>query len=105
MSARWGGDDLLEPIAAEEPCGENLEDTPLLASFDTFRLFGHDRMPDARPDPGDNDGKRLLPPPEWGEIKSRSLEALSEKQGYPFAGALWARRRCGPMDCRRLPRR
>ena len=40
MSALWGGDDLLGPITSDRPCGENLEDTPLLASFDTFRLFG-----------------------------------------------------------------
>jgi type VI secretion system protein ImpA len=67
---------LLQPIAADQPCGENLEDTPLLASFDTFRLFGQARPPDLRPDPRDNEGKQLLPPPEWGEIKNRALEAL-----------------------------
>ena len=49
MSARWADQDLLEPITAEQPCGENLEDTPLLASFDTFRLFGQARPPDAPP--------------------------------------------------------
>ena len=41
MSARWESEELLlQPIAADQPCGENLEDTALLASFDTFRLFG-----------------------------------------------------------------
>ena len=77
---------LLEPITADRPCGENLEDTPLLASFDTFRLFGQATPPDARPDPGDREGKRLLPPPEWGEIKSQALEALAQEQGPPSAG-------------------
>ena len=40
MSARWESGQLLQPITADQPCGENLEDTELLASFDTFRLFG-----------------------------------------------------------------
>jgi type VI secretion system protein ImpA len=53
---------LLEPISADAPCGESLEDTQLLASFDAFRVFG-------QPTP-------LDPAPPWGEIKSRALEAL-----------------------------
>jgi hypothetical protein len=31
---------LLQAITAEHPCGEDLEDTQLLASFDGYRLFG-----------------------------------------------------------------
>jgi type VI secretion system protein ImpA len=72
--------DLLQPISADRPCGESLEDTPLLASFDTFRLFGQDTPPNARLDPGDREGKRLLPPPEWGQIKSQALEALRKSK-------------------------
>lgn len=57
---------MLQPISADQPCGENLEDTQLLASFDTFRLFGQ-----ATP---------LAPAPEWGEIRNRALEALSKSK-------------------------
>jgi type VI secretion system protein ImpA len=46
----------------------------------TFRLFGSATPLDARPDPRDPEGKRSLPPPEWGEIKNRSIEALREEQ-------------------------
>jgi type VI secretion system protein ImpA len=53
---------LLDPITAEAPCGEDLEDTQLLASFDGFRIFGQ-----AAP---------LEPVPDWSEIRNRSLEAL-----------------------------
>jgi type VI secretion system protein ImpA len=80
MSALWGGTDLLGPITTDRPCGENLEDTPLLASFDTFRLFGQATPLDARPDPRDPEGKRPLPPPEWGEIKNRAIEALGKSK-------------------------
>jgi len=31
---------LLEAITSESPCGQDLEDTQLLASFDAYRLFG-----------------------------------------------------------------
>jgi type VI secretion system protein ImpA len=57
---------LLAPITADAPCGENLEDTQLLASFDGFRVFGQS-MP-------------LDPVPEWGEIKNRALEALARSK-------------------------
>src|SRR6266850_518270 len=74
--------ELLEPITADRPCGENLEDTPLLASFDTFRLFGQSTTPEGRLDPRDLEGKRLLPPPEWSEIKNRALEALRKSKDF-----------------------
>lgn len=53
---------LLEPISADHPCGEDLEDTQLLASFDAFRLFGQ-----TTPLSADTD---------WRDIRDRSLEAL-----------------------------
>jgi type VI secretion system protein ImpA len=66
MSPQWESQELLQPITADQPCGENLEDTPLLASFDTFRVFG-------KPTP-------LDPPPEWGVIRARALEALGKSK-------------------------
>ena len=66
MSAQWESQELLQPITAEQPCGENLEDTALLASFDAFRLFG-------QPTP-------LDPPPEWAVIRTRALEALEKSK-------------------------
>ena len=47
MSARWESPQLLQPITEDQPCGESLEDTELLASFDAFRLFGQSRPLDA----------------------------------------------------------
>lgn len=66
MSPQWDSQTLVRPITAESPCGESLEDTPLLTSFDTFRLFGQ-----ATP---------LDPVPEWGEIKNRALDALGRSK-------------------------
>ena len=53
MSVRWEGQSLLQPISADQPCGENLEDTPLLAAFDALRLFGQSRSPEAPVEPPD----------------------------------------------------
>lgn len=61
---------LLEPIAADAPCGESLEDTPLLASFDTFRVFGQSTP--------------LDPPPQWADIKNRALEALAKSKDLRY---------------------
>src|SRR5437867_3175418 len=62
MTTSWVGEGLVQPIAPDRPCGDDLEDTPLLASFDAFRLFGQS-VPHE-------------PAPEWGAIGSRAAEAL-----------------------------
>ncbi len=55
---------LVEPVSADAPCGADLEDTQLLASFDAFRIFGS-----ATPLPVET---------EWRTIRDRSLEALAQ---------------------------
>jgi type VI secretion system protein ImpA len=77
MSAQWESQELLQPITADQPCGENLEDTALLASFDAFRLFGQSTPLDVRVP--DEYGK-VSPPPEWGTIRQQSLEALGRSK-------------------------
>jgi type VI secretion system protein ImpA len=86
MSAGWRGAELLEPISAESPCGQNLEDSALLASFDAYRLYGRS-VPLEPPAGADEDtgapktledrGER---PPDWAELKERSLEALQQSK-------------------------
>lgn len=57
---------LLGPVSTERPCGENLEDSQLLASFDSYRVFGQ-----STPLPSDTD---------WREIRDRALEALHKSR-------------------------
>jgi type VI secretion system protein ImpA len=71
---------LLQPIVPDQPCGENLEDTALLASFDTFRLFGQGRPLDAPPEPGEKWTPKPPDSPEWREIRQRALEALARSK-------------------------
>src|SRR5208283_4535697 len=59
-------DALLQPLAGDSPCGANLEDTQLLASFDSFHLFG-------RSTPLGEDV-------DWSAVKARSLEALGQSK-------------------------
>jgi type VI secretion system protein ImpA len=59
---------LLEAISAELPCGEDLEDTQLLASFDGYRLFGQTAPLSAETD--------------WREIRDHSLEALHKSKDF-----------------------
>ncbi len=58
--------DLAAPIQADRPCGENLDETPVMASFDAYQLFGQPIAPE--------------PPPPWAEIKQRSLETLARSK-------------------------
>ncbi len=68
--------ELLAPISDDQPCGENLEDTALLASFDAFRLFGQ-----ATP---------LDPAPEWDLVRSRAEEALRRSKDIRLLAHLGA---------------
>jgi type VI secretion system protein ImpA len=81
MSARWEGEEsLLLPITPDQPCGDSLEDTELLASFDTYRLFGQARPLDA---PAEPDEKRIPKPiasPEWVEIRDKARDALGKSK-------------------------
>src|SRR5215510_1472947 len=56
---------LAKPLAADSPCGANLEDTQLLASFDAYRLFGQ-TVP--------------LQETDWRALKASSLEALEKSK-------------------------
>jgi type VI secretion system protein ImpA len=57
---------LCEPISADAPCGVDLEDTQLLASFDAFRVFGNDTP--------------LRPEIDWREIRDQAASALSQSR-------------------------
>lgn len=59
-------DALVAAISEAQPCGESLEDTALLASFDGFRVFGHSLPPD--------------PPPAWPAIRSEAVAALARSK-------------------------
>jgi type VI secretion system protein ImpA len=88
MSARWESQQLLQPITEEHPCGENLEDTELLSSFDAFRLFGQPRPLDA---PAEANEKRIPKPaasPEWIEIRDKALEALAKSKDLRLLATL-----------------
>jgi type VI secretion system protein ImpA len=66
MSEGWESKVLLQPITAEQPCGRDLEDTQLLASFDTYRLFGESTPWETAP--------------KWAEIRGNAIEALGESK-------------------------
>ena len=80
MSAARLGPDLLQPVAPDAPCGESLEDSALLLSFDEFRLFGRAIPFDVSGRSLSEDEKKANPTPDWGEMRTRSLEALAKSK-------------------------
>ncbi len=68
--------DLVAPIQPDRPCGENLEDTPVMASFDAYQVFGQ--------------AVAIDPPPPWAEIKQRSLETLATSKDFRILAHLAA---------------
>jgi type VI secretion system protein ImpA len=98
---------LLDPISAEQPCGENLEDTPTLAALEGTRLFGQSRSPEAPPDPADSEKEqgRQKPPPEWGQIKASAYDALARSKDLrvlTYLGAAQLRTDGLPAFCQTL---
>jgi type VI secretion system protein ImpA len=72
MSAGLDAEGLLQPIAADQPCGQSLEDTAQLSSIDAARVFGRSRPLDAPPDQQD-----IWKPPDWSELRRTTIEALA----------------------------
>jgi type VI secretion system protein ImpA len=88
MTEGWADQGLLQPITADKPCGENLEDTPLLASFDEFRLYGRTKPFESTAEGGEGAPKTLEDrderPPDWEAVKNRALEALGKSKDLRF---------------------
>jgi type VI secretion system protein ImpA len=91
MSAVWNADGLQEPITAEQPCGQNLDEAPvlpgaetaILSDFDAFRLFGQSRSPEAPPEPdesedGGREAAKVRPPIEWDRLRADAIEGLQK---------------------------
>jgi type VI secretion system protein ImpA len=88
MSAQWDSGQLLQPIPGDGPCGENLEDTELLSSFDTFRLFGQARPLDAPAEPSEKRIPKPASSPEWVEIRDKALDALAKSKDLRLLATL-----------------
>jgi type VI secretion system protein ImpA len=79
MSTHWNGQDLLEPVTAEEPCGKNLEDTETLASIDAYQIFGQTTLEpsnDGDGAPARKEVRKSDRPPDWERIREEALAAL-----------------------------
>jgi type VI secretion system protein ImpA len=75
MSAEEVFQRLMQPLSESAPCGQSLEDSPILAGFDAYRLFGQQTaIGPQRPGQNDNDPPT---PPNWAEMREKSLEALA----------------------------
>jgi type VI secretion system protein ImpA len=68
MTDQWQFAELRQPLSGDAPCGENLEDSQLLASFDAFRLFGQS-VP-------------LNPQPVWRDLETKSSSALRQSRDF-----------------------
>ncbi len=89
---------LLEPITAERPCGESLDDTPVLSAFDQFRLFGRQTplRADARGFEARQsaDGSSSALRFSWDEVRESAERALSSSKdirplSYLAVAGLW----------------
>jgi type VI secretion system protein ImpA len=68
MTDQWQFAELKQPLSSDAPCGEDLEDSQLLASFDAFRLFGQS-VP-------------LNPAPVWRDLEAKSRAAMERSKDF-----------------------
>jgi type VI secretion system protein ImpA len=92
MSATSVFEGLLRPLAESAPCGSSLEDTPMLAAFDAYKLFGQQTTIGARR-PGQKEDEPPQPP-DWNDMLSKSSAALAASKdlrvlAYFGAAHLW----------------
>src|SRR5438132_13897623 len=83
---------LLRPLSESAPCGLSLEDTPTLAAFDAYKLFGQQSTIGTRR-PGQKEDEPPTPP-AWDEMLDKSLAALQTTKdlrvlAYFAAAHLW----------------
>jgi type VI secretion system protein ImpA len=92
MSARWDDRVLLEPISAEQPCGQNADELPVLSALDSLRLFGQAKSPEAPPEQGDEgrENEKARPPIEWDKVRAEALEALGKSKDLRLLAYLGA---------------
>lgn len=79
MSTHWNGQNLLDPVTAEQPCGKNLEDTDTLASIDAYQIFGQttlEPVDDGDGAPARKEMRKSDRPPDWEHIRDEALAAL-----------------------------
>ena len=67
---------LAEPATAADPCGPSLDDTPALAAFDAYRVFGLLTAAAQEPD--------------WRELETRSLTVLQSSRDFRILAHLVA---------------
>jgi type VI secretion system protein ImpA len=84
---------LLEPVSEVAPCGHSLEDTPTLAAFDAYKLFGQQSAIGTRR-PGQKEDEPPTPP-DWNDMLERSTAALAISKdlrvlAYFGAAQLWS---------------
>ena len=84
---------LLRPLSESAPCGQSLEDTPTLAAFDAYKLFGQQSAIGARR-PGQKEDEPPTPP-DWNDMLETSAAALAISKdlrvlAYFGAAQLWS---------------
>lgn len=92
MSARWDHQSLLDPISAEQPCGQSLEDAPPLTTLDVLRLFGSSQSPEAVPEPDEENKEvqKARAPIEWNQMRDSALEGLGRSKDLRLLAYLGA---------------
>jgi type VI secretion system protein ImpA len=77
----WDAQVLIEPTSEEPPCGKSLEDSEVLASVNSYELFGQSSLEPPKKEKDDPTPVRREPrksdrPPNWGHVRDEAMAAL-----------------------------
>jgi type VI secretion system protein ImpA len=93
MSSHWNGQNLLEAVTAEEPCGKNLEDSDTLASIDAYQIFGQttlEAVANGDGAPARREVRKSDRPPDWEQLREEALAALRRSKDLRLLAHLGA---------------
>jgi type VI secretion system protein ImpA len=82
VTGGWSGRSLLEPIAEDQPYGQQLDYTPELLGLEAFQVFGRGTTLDPTATQSDKNKPHdyVPPPPDWQEVKALAVEALQKSK-------------------------
>ena len=73
---------LLEPISADQPCGQNLDDTGDLAQLEAYQIFGQDTLAPSPQPSAKREARKSDRPPNWAELEELSAACVGKSKDF-----------------------
>lgn len=73
---------LLEPISADRPCGQSLDETGEMALLDAFQIFGQDTLDPSKEPLAKREPRKSDRPPNWVELEELAQACVGKSKDF-----------------------